>query len=139
MSEPIRIGELAARLGTTTKTLRFYERTGLLEAPERSERGYRLYDRRAIEHARLLFGLRRLGLSIEQLKSLLLERGERSLRQRLLALLDEKLREQELALSVLQGRRDELAARHEALLATPRGRSPDCVCDALLVPCTCED
>lgn len=134
----MRIGELAGTLETTTKTLRFYERIGLLDPPDRSPAGYRLYDDQAVGRARLVLSLRRIGLSIEEVDELLHADDDRSLRQRLMALMDDKLREVEIDLGVLQGRRDDLAARHEALLATPRSRPPDCVCEALRSACTCE-
>lgn len=38
----IRIGQLAKLLGTTTKTLRFYEDISLLKSAQRSGSGYRL-------------------------------------------------------------------------------------------------
>ena len=133
----MRIGQLAKVLGTTTKTLRFYESIGLLKPTLRSESGYRLYDRAGVDRARLVIGLRRLDLSIQELQDLLLEDHKMTLRQRLLALMDEKLREVYLQLSVLQGRCDDLSARHEALLSTPRDRAPECICDALFRPCGC--
>lgn len=133
----LRIGELARLLGTTTKTLRFYEQIGLLQPAQRSESAYRLYDDAAVETARLVIGLRHLELTIPELQQLLHDDGVTTRRQRLLALMDERLRRMELELSVLQGRCDDLSARHAALLATPRERPPDCVCDALLKPCTC--
>ncbi|MCX5345082.1 MerR family DNA-binding transcriptional regulator [Streptomyces atratus] len=37
----MRIGDLAARTGLTTKTIRFYEGSGLLPAPPRTPGGYR--------------------------------------------------------------------------------------------------
>ena len=133
----LRIGELAKQLGTTTKTLRFYEQIGLLEPAQRSESAYRLYDAAAVATAQLVIGLRHLELTIPELQRLLREDGVTTRRQRLLALMDERLRNIYLELSVLQGRCDDLAARHAALLATPRNRPPDCVCDALLLHCTC--
>lgn len=133
----IRIGELAQRLGTTTKTLRFYEQIGLLRPAWRSESAYRLYDDAAVDDARLVIGLRHLELTIFELQQILGEDGHSTRRQRLLALMDERLRRMELDLSVLQGRCDDLTARHAALLATPRDRPPQCVCEALLRPCTC--
>lgn len=133
---PLRIGELARRLATTPKTVRFYEHIGLLTSPARNVSGYRLYDLEAYDRARRIIALRRLGFSIDELKHLLDVKGE-SVRQRLSALMDERLRAVELELGVLQGRRDELAARHSALLATPRDRPVDCICDALFEPCTC--
>jgi DNA-binding transcriptional MerR regulator len=134
----LRIGELARLLGTTTKTLRFYEQVGLLGAPRRSDAAYRLYDDDAVARARLVIGLRHLELTIPELQALLHEDGHSTRRQRLLALMDERLRRMELELSVLQGRCDDLSARHAALLATPRSRPPGCICDALLQPCTCK-
>ncbi|WP_327114463.1 MerR family transcriptional regulator [Streptomyces sp. NBC_01341] len=52
----MRIGELAERAGTTTRTLRYYESRGLLHA-RRAENGYRTYDEgdlRLIEQIRTL-------------------------------------------------------------------------------------
>lgn len=133
----MRIGELAKLLGTTTKTLRFYEQIGLLKPVQRSQSAYRLYDAAAVATARLVIGLRHLELTIPELKALLRDDGVTTRRRRLLALMDERVRRMELELSVLQGRYDDLSARHAALLATPRGRPPQCICDALLQPCTC--
>lgn len=133
----LRIGQLANELGTTTKTLRFYEEIGLLQKSTRSQSGYRLYDRKAVTNAHLLISLRRMGLSIDELKVFCSATNGDTLRQRLLALMDEKIRDMDMSLGVLQGRRDDLAARQQALLLTPRGRPADCVCDALLTPCSC--
>ena len=133
----MRIGALAKQLGTTTKTLRFYEQIGLLGPAQRSESAYRLYGSEAVATARLVIGLRHLELSIPELQDLLREDGCTTRRQRLMALMDQRLRAMELQLSVLQGRCDDLSARHSALLATSRKRPPHCVCDALLMPCTC--
>jgi DNA-binding transcriptional MerR regulator len=133
----MRIGQLAAELGTTAKTLRYYEEIGLLDPPARTEGGYRIYDETAVHQARLVVGLRQLGLTLDELHRVLHADDGSSLRQRLTALMDEKLRETDVRLGVLQGKRDDLAARHEALLTTPRDRPGHCVCEALLTPCTC--
>ena len=134
----LRIGQLAERLGTTTKTLRFYEKAGLLGAAQRTRSGYRMYPEAAVARARLVLGLRRLGLSIDEVHALLRgDNGGLTLRQRLLALMDDKLREVEINLSVWQGRQEDLSARHEALLAAPRQQPGECICAALLAPCAC--
>ena len=39
----MKIGEVAKTAETTTKTIRYYELLGLLEKPERTESGYRMY------------------------------------------------------------------------------------------------
>lgn len=133
----LRIGQLAKKLNTTTKTLRFYEDIGLFNSISRSDSGYRLYDANSITQANLVVQLRRLGFTLKELKMLLGDKDARSFRQRLTSLMDEKLRDTDENLLILQGRRDDLAARHEALLLTSRSRPGDCICDALLSPCTC--
>ncbi len=141
MNQPskwLRIGELAEVLQTTTKTIRFYESKGLLPKAKRSASGYRLYGEGAVIQARQVLGLRRLGLSIDELQASLNAKGKPGLRKHLLGLMDEKLHQQDLELSVLQGHRDDLAARHQLLLSTPRNRSADCICDALLIACGCK-
>jgi DNA-binding transcriptional MerR regulator len=67
----VRISELAERVGVPTSTLRYYERAGLLAAPDRTPCGYRDYDED--DAARLLFvtRARRMGLSVEQIGVLL--------------------------------------------------------------------
>jgi DNA-binding transcriptional MerR regulator len=52
----MRIRELALRVGTTTRTLRYYEAQGLLPAG-RSANGYRVYDE---QHVRLVGEIRSL-------------------------------------------------------------------------------
>ena len=68
--ETFQIAELARRTGFTRPTLRYYEEIGLLEEPERSESGYRVYDRD--DEARLQFIRRakRLGLSLDDIRDL---------------------------------------------------------------------
>ncbi|WP_042384688.1 MerR family transcriptional regulator [Streptacidiphilus melanogenes] len=61
----MRIGELARKAGTTTRTLRYYEARGLLPA-RRTENGYRRYDE---EDLRLLHQIRLLqdfGFELEE-------------------------------------------------------------------------
>ena len=72
---PLRIGEVAERLGTTTRTIRYYEEIGLLGSPGATEREagrHRTYEEADVE--RLSDALRfkqLLGLSLEELKALL--------------------------------------------------------------------
>jgi DNA-binding transcriptional MerR regulator len=62
----MQIGELAARLGTSPHAIRFYERRGLLPAAARTPSGYRDYSEEAAERLRLLIGLRRVDLPLDQ-------------------------------------------------------------------------
>src|SRR5215475_10997010 len=44
----MRVGEVAERAGVNVETLRYYERRGLLPAPERTPSGHRRYDEKAV-------------------------------------------------------------------------------------------
>src|SRR4051812_41297310 len=44
----LRVGELAEAVGASGDTIRYYERAGLLPAPERTTTGYRAYDQSAV-------------------------------------------------------------------------------------------
>ena len=60
----MRIGELAQRVGVSTDTVRFYERSGWLPMASRRDNAYREYGEPDVEHLRLLIDLRRLDMSL---------------------------------------------------------------------------
>jgi DNA-binding transcriptional MerR regulator len=60
----MRIGELAERAGTTTRTLRYYESRGLLTAG-RTGNGYRAYDERDLRLVRQIRLLQDFGFELE--------------------------------------------------------------------------
>jgi DNA-binding transcriptional MerR regulator len=61
----MRIGELAARAGTTTRTLRYYEARGLLPA-RRGDNGYRAYDESDLKLLRQIRTLQDFGFDLEE-------------------------------------------------------------------------
>jgi DNA-binding transcriptional MerR regulator len=61
----MRIGELAERAGTTTRTLRYYESRGLLPA-RRSGNGYRTYDESDLKLLRQIRTLQDFGFDLEE-------------------------------------------------------------------------
>jgi DNA-binding transcriptional MerR regulator len=67
-----RIGEVAELVGTTPRTIRYYEEVGLLAAPPTHEKGrHRTYDETDARRLQELIRLRDvLGVSLEELKSL---------------------------------------------------------------------
>ena len=71
----LKIGEVARLLGTTTRTLRFYEEQGLL-APRRSEGGTRLYGADDIERFRVILRLVELDLPLRTVARLAHARRE---------------------------------------------------------------
>ena len=69
---PLRIGEVAREVGTTPRTIRYYEEIGLLPSTaERPSGGHRNYTRADVERLRELIRLRDLlGVSLEELREL---------------------------------------------------------------------
>ncbi|MBQ1420301.1 MAG: Cd(II)/Pb(II)-responsive transcriptional regulator [Desulfovibrio sp.] len=67
----VKIGELARMAGCQTVTIRYYEKEGLLPAPERSGGNYRLYDETQAERLRFIRHCRVHGMSLDEVKSLL--------------------------------------------------------------------
>jgi DNA-binding transcriptional MerR regulator len=71
-SRPLRIGEVAERVGVTPRTIRYYEELGLLGGSTgRAKGAHRLYDESDVARLRELIRLRDLlGLSLEELVEL---------------------------------------------------------------------
>ena len=69
--ERLLIGEVAELLGVTPKAVRHYERLGLIEKPQRSESGYRLYAAEDLLRLHRIKRLQSLGLSLERIKGIL--------------------------------------------------------------------
>ena len=74
-----RIQEVAAELGLTTRSIRYYEELGLLRPAARSEGDYRLYDADDIERLGYIKGLRDdAGFSLAEIAQLLEDEGART-------------------------------------------------------------
>jgi DNA-binding transcriptional MerR regulator len=73
VSAPLRIGDVARLVGTTPRTIRYYEELGLLpEAPARPSGQHRTYTDAEVERLREAMRLKSLlGVSLEELKTLL--------------------------------------------------------------------
>ena len=67
----IQIGELAAAVGLTIRTLHHYTAIGLLVPAERSQSGRRLYSPQDVRRLYRIVALRRLGLGLAQIGALL--------------------------------------------------------------------
>jgi len=67
----MKIGELAAQAGCDVQTVRFYEREGLLEEPEREASGYRLYAERHLKRLQFIRHCRSLDIPLPEIRDLL--------------------------------------------------------------------
>lgn len=66
----MKIKQVEELVGITSKNIRFYENQGLL-TPERAENGYREYHEQNIETLKKIKLLRKLGISVEEIRSVL--------------------------------------------------------------------
>lgn len=73
MSAPagLRVSELAAAVGVRPDTVRYYERSGLLDPPPRTSGGYRRFPPDTVDRLRFIQGCQRLGLRLKDVASLL--------------------------------------------------------------------
>ncbi|HEX3157928.1 MAG TPA: heavy metal-responsive transcriptional regulator [Gemmatimonadaceae bacterium] len=65
------IGELARRAGVNVQTVRYYERRGLLEEPQRRDSGYREYEPDALDRLRFIRRAQELGFTLTEIGELL--------------------------------------------------------------------
>jgi DNA-binding transcriptional MerR regulator len=67
----LRVFDVAGQVGLTPATIRYYERLGLLPAPERTPSGYRQYDEDVADRLRFIKGAQRFGLRLDEIRDLL--------------------------------------------------------------------
>jgi DNA-binding transcriptional MerR regulator len=129
----LRIGEVAKRVGTTPRTIRYYEEIGLLPGEDARESGrHRLYGERDVDRLREALRLKELlGISLDELKELLAaEEARAAIRDewqhgepdaaRRFELLEQSLGHLDRQLELVRRRRDEIAALESDLAATRR-------------------
>ncbi len=110
MSEPYYIGELAEITGFSRKTIRYYERKGLLPEPDRNDSGYRIYDQSYVDILQFIDRAKELDLSLSQIEEILRIRNQGALPcEHVRELLEEKLEELDRRISNLKEFRREIS------------------------------
>lgn len=71
----LKVGELARRSGITIRTLHYYHSIELLVPSARSDAGYRLYNREDITRLHHIQALRRMGVALAEIDSILAHSG----------------------------------------------------------------
>jgi DNA-binding transcriptional MerR regulator len=112
-----RIGELAAKVGMTERTIRYYEELGLLESVKRLDGGTRVYTDDDVRRLRFIRKLKVLGLSLQEMRELdglyQQRRSNRTVLPRLIELLDAHLETVDGRIAELQALRDEIRSYRE--------------------------
>ena len=104
-----RIGEVAAKLGLSADTLRYYERIGLLPRVARQGSGARLYNDKDLSRLRFIRRAQKMDFTLAEIATLLKMRdAPQSARTSVRELTARKLAETETHLGELKTLRDEL-------------------------------
>ncbi|MBB5061170.1 DNA-binding transcriptional MerR regulator [Granulicella aggregans] len=114
MSEWMRIGELAGRAGVTLRTIRHYERLGLLPKGEREGNGQHYYPEASIARLEKIDQLKRLGLTLEEVSGVIdlyfSDPSRRSAKRKVLSILRQHLSQTDEKITALTKFRSDLQA-----------------------------
>ena len=67
----LKIGDVSKKSGIGIEALRFYEKSGLLDKPFRTESGYRVYDPSVLERLAFIKQAQALGFSLDEVKRII--------------------------------------------------------------------
>ncbi|HEY6837933.1 MAG TPA: MerR family transcriptional regulator [Geobacteraceae bacterium] len=87
------IGELAASVGLTTRTLRYWEEVGIIESVPRADGATRGYTPYFVRRIKFIMRLKELGLTIKEMQDLYVAYGEAKQTERMVPRLIEILDE----------------------------------------------
>lgn len=116
----LKVGELAKRSGLTVRALHHYDSIGLLQPSARSDAGYRLYNRDDIARLHQIQALRRFGVSLSDIATVLANPGSElaTIVDRQIAALTEQIAQANDLRGQLRQLQRQLAAGEEPALAT---------------------
>jgi MerR family copper efflux transcriptional regulator len=130
------IRELSRATGVPASTIRYYERMGLLEVPQRSAAQYRLYEKSDSERLRFIQKAKRLGLSLTEIGQLIaLRAGGTPPCQQLKTMVAKHLQQLDQQIAELQALRQDLSTYHADLAAQlpdTSGPTPDSLCNGTI-------
>lgn len=114
------ISQLAKAASVSTDTVRYYEKQGLISAPERRDNGYRLYTEAHVGVLRFVRGAQALGFSLAEIRTLLPQMAQGKLGRADIELqLQAKMDQIDTHILQLQTLKKELANTFESLSCTP--------------------
>ena len=102
MNERLTIGRLAQEVGLPTTTLRYYERTGLLQPEDRSQGNYRLYSEESLRRLKFIKAATEIGFTLNDTKALLNAPNDGGSCRDVQALIERRLADIERTLEAMQ-------------------------------------
>jgi DNA-binding transcriptional MerR regulator len=117
----MQISDLAEKLGITSRTIRLYEKMGLVEPPKRTEGKVRYYEKADVKRFKFVLKVKELGLSLEEMKELadLFDREQKvpnKIMPRLIELLDTHLNSIKQKVSTLQSLDKDITAYRQRIV-----------------------
>jgi DNA-binding transcriptional MerR regulator len=117
----MQISDLAEQLGITTRTIRLYEKKGLVDPPKRTEGRVRYYEKKDITRFKFVLKLKTLGLTLEEMTELadLYDKKQKTpdkIMPRLLELLDSHLNSIKQKISTLQSLDTDITAYRQRIV-----------------------
>jgi len=129
------VKQVAESVGLPSRTIRYYDRIGLVPADERSSAGYRLYSPEDEGKLRFIRRAKALGFSLDDIRGLI-DAAERGCCDQVVPeverLLEQKVQE-------IDARIAELSAFRERLVSYGAGRGSGCGCQKAGAFCGCLD
>ena len=71
MHKPLTIGHLARAASVNIETVRYYQRIGLIQEPQKPLSGYRIYPSETVDRIRFIKSAQPLGFSLQEISELL--------------------------------------------------------------------
>jgi DNA-binding transcriptional MerR regulator len=135
----LQIGQVAQKTGLSVDAIRFYEKTGLLPHPARTQGGYRLYQEKEVAELEFIQKAQQLGFSLNEIRELFsIQRHPHEVCVHVRDLIAEKLRVVRARIAELQRLEAELAGAlrqcRTALLRPSRHQDSCPVLEAIARP-----
>lgn len=128
----LQIGQVAALAGVSVDTVRFYERQHLLARAGRSSGGFRLFTVDAVERIRFIKQAQDIGLSLDEIKELLVSTAGGAQCQRVHELLKAKLSELDKRMQAMREFRRTLTRYLAACEVELHERGPAASCPVIV-------
>jgi DNA-binding transcriptional MerR regulator len=118
--EHMQISDLAESLGITARTIRLYEKLGLVDPPKRTDGRVRYYEKVDVKRFKFILKLKELGLSLEEMKELAIlfdkeKKAPEKIMPRLTELLDIHLNSIKQKVSMLQSLEKDITAYRQRI------------------------
>jgi MerR family transcriptional regulator, copper efflux regulator len=136
MKDGFFIGELSRKVGIPTHTIRYYEKLGLINPPERTDTHYRVYSEEDEARLRFIIQAKLFGLTLDEIKEIidLRDQGVAPC-EHLKGIVKKHLDDLDRRIQEMIWFRNELAKRYEKFNTLDSDTSPGTICGLIEQEC----